>query len=155
MKKPTQAEVIAALRSDNPDEREAMVTRLTEKRPPHRPQNPTAPYNRAALLGVLFSFLKNAEDVRGLHAGVMPLDGLPFDAEYADDLIARLSPVAANSVAEAIRMTVEWFGKHGISVTENTIKKAFYDNLQRGGSITTPAEWASLKKQSSEVIDRN
>ena len=147
MSKPTQAEVIAALRSDDPAEREAMVTRLAERRPPHRPEKPTAPYNRAALLDVMFSFLKNADDVGRLRAGVMPLNGLPFDAEYADDLIARLSPVAASSVAAAIRMTVEWFGKHGIVVTENTIKKAFYNNLQRGGSITTPAEWQSLKNK--------
>lgn len=155
VKKPTQAEILEALRSVDSSVRDAMAARITQKRPKHRPAKPTAPYNRAALLDVFFSFLKNADDVNGLRAGVMPIPDLPFDPEYADELIQRLSPVAAKSAAAAMRMTVDWFAKHGVTVTVNTIKKAYSEYLQRDGEITTPADWENFKQKSSEVTDRN
>lgn len=151
MTKPTDAEIVDVLnKSGNPD-CIAMAARMEAKRPKHRPANPTAPYNRAALLDVFFSFLKNAEDVDRLRGGVMPA-GLSFEPEYADELIARLSPVAADGVIDAMRMAVDWFGKHGVIVSINTLKKAYYDYAQRVGSIETSADWERFKQSQRDEI---
>ena len=150
--KPTQAEIDAALLSDDPALLKAVLVRVTRKRPAHKEVIPETPFRHGAMLGLFFGFLKNHDDIENLKAGVMPM-GLDYDPEYAADLIARLSPVAAKNLAVAERMTADWLCKHNDPtkcrpVTTNMVKKAytnFRDHL--GVKKATPAHWEAFKRK--------
>lgn len=71
MAKPTQAEITAALRkSGNPDC--VAIAKRIETRSAHRPVLWVTPYNRMALLDMVFGFMRNYEDIQMLRAGRMP-----------------------------------------------------------------------------------
>ena len=136
----------ALLLSDEPECR-AIALRATKKRVRGRPGAWDERYNRAALLDMFFSFLKNHDDVERLKAGVFEFKGREVDPDHVPDLIARLSPLAAKTKEKAYDLTVESFGSFGIVVTREEVKNAYYQYMQRYPRITTPAAWAAFREK--------
>ena len=64
MKKPTAADIVAALRSEDPAEREAMAVRVAEKRPRGRPFKWTEPYARLFCLEIFYTMLATTKNNR-------------------------------------------------------------------------------------------